>query len=111
MKLPWPSPYLNPNSNASWHKKYKAKKKLRADCFALAKADGKRKFPDGPIKLKVSFYPPDFRKRDADNMMASCKALFDGIADAWGVDDNRFRFEFEVYEVEKFGAVKVEVLS
>lgn len=109
MILPWPHKYLNPNSNANPYGKARVKKKYRRDCCILTKAEGKRKFPDGPINLKVTFYPPNAIKRDLDNMIASMKSGFDGMADAWGVDDNRFRFEF-VLAAPGPGAVKVEAL-
>jgi len=45
---------------------------------------------DGPLHLWLDFYPPCNRKHDDDNLTASFKAGRDGIADALGVDDNRF---------------------
>ncbi|TGE04648.1 RusA family crossover junction endodeoxyribonuclease [Hymenobacter fodinae] len=47
-------------------------------------------FPAGCIALCVTFYPPNNRW-DFDAQVSACKALFDGIADAWGVNDRRFR--------------------
>lgn len=37
------------------------------------------------------FYPPDRRRRDLGGVYAACKAFEDGLADALGVDDSRFR--------------------
>lgn len=111
MKLDWPPKVLNPNSIAYWRKKAAAKKKYRAECCLLTKADGKRKFPEGPINLKISFYPPDKRKRDDDNAISAFKAGRDGVAEAWGVDDNRFKPLYVFCEPVEHGAVKIEVLS
>lgn len=47
---------------------------------------------EGGIALRFDFHPPDKRRRDLDNMLASIKAGVDGIADALGVDDQRFGF-------------------
>jgi crossover junction endodeoxyribonuclease RusA len=47
---------------------------------------------EGGIGLRFDFYPPDKRKRDLDNMLSSIKAAVDGIADAHGVNDQRFGF-------------------
>lgn len=46
------------------------------------------------IPINVFFYPPDNRRRDADNLVSSLKAVFDGIADALGVNDARFRQQY-----------------
>ena len=37
--------------------------------------------------LDITFYPPDRRKRDLDNMLSAIKYGLDGIALASGVDD------------------------
>ncbi len=37
--------------------------------------------------LDITFYPPDRRKRDLDNMLGAIKYGLDGIAKASGVDD------------------------
>ena len=50
-----------------------------------------RQDDDGPIPVRITFYPPDARRRDDDNMIGSFRAARDGIADALGVDDRRFR--------------------
>jgi len=58
--------------------------------------------------VKITFYPPDKRHRDADNMIASMKAGFDGVADALKVDDKLFRPTF-VFSDEVKGMVKFEI--
>ena len=45
----------------------------------------------GDIHLWIDFCPPDRRHRDDDNIIAAFKAGRDGLADALGVDDKRFR--------------------
>ena len=42
----------------------------------------------GPLDLDITFHPPDNRRRDLDNMLASIKSGLDGISDALGVDDS-----------------------
>jgi crossover junction endodeoxyribonuclease RusA len=66
-------------------------------------------FPAGDIPLTVTFFPPDNRKRDRTNMEAAFKAGFDGIADALGVDDNRFVPTYRKGDVVKGGMVIVEI--
>lgn len=50
----------------------------------------------GTIHVWLTFVPPDRRKRDDDNMIAAFKPGRDGMADALGVDDSRFRLHIEV---------------
>lgn len=45
----------------------------------------------GPFRLDWTFRPLVRRGRDRDNVVHSCKALIDGVADAGGVDDVHFR--------------------
>lgn len=116
--LPWPDRKLSPNARVHWAVKAAAKKKARRDaayaaydampsgarevrqCFAGSKAIG----------FQVTFYPPDARHRDDDNMVGSLKAARDGIADALGVDDRRFSASYNFAEPCKPGRVEV-VLS
>jgi crossover junction endodeoxyribonuclease RusA len=65
---------------------------------------------DGPIALLVTFYPPDARRRDDDNMIGAFKAHRDGIADAMGVDDHRFKAQYKFADPCKPGRVEVEFL-
>ena len=64
--------------------------------------------PDRKVRLVFEFHPPDRRKRDDDNLKASLKHARDGIADALGIDDNRFLSD-AVFAMEPFpqGAVVV----
>lgn len=64
---------------------------------------------EGSIALTITFVPPDRRQRDHDNMIASTKALQDGIADALGVNDRRFRASYVFAEPEKPGRVEVAI--
>ena len=63
---------------------------------------------DGKIPLTITFYPPDKRHRDADNMVASIKAGLDGVADALKVNDRRFLPTF-VFSEEIKGMVTVQL--
>lgn len=66
--------------------------------------------PDaGEIMLRVTFNPPDRRRRDLDGMFASAKAGLDGIADALAADDYRFAFMIRRAEPVKGGRVLVEI--
>lgn len=90
--LPWPPKELSPNQRLHWSKKAKAAKAYRRACYVLTLEAGLRGVDwEGDIHLWVDYFPPDRRARDQDNMIAASKTLFDGIADALGVNDKRFR--------------------
>lgn len=111
LDLPWPSPKLSPNARQHWATTAKAKKAFRARCRAIAAAAGVRAVLAGKTSLAVdlTFFPPDKRGRDWDNMLASMKAGLDGLADATGVDDRHWRLSFEVGEPVKGGQVLVRM--
>ena len=104
---PWPPKELSPNARVHWAKKATIAKKYRRDAYLLTREAGLRA-TEGPLLLVLEFVPPDRRRRDDDNLLASCKALRDGIAEALGIDDSRFRTQFSVAdEVTPGGEVRV----
>ena len=107
--LPWPPRELSPNARGHWSKKAKAAKSYRHACRIITFASG-IKAPDGRVLLVLEFVPPDRRERDDDNLVACFKAGRDGIADALGINDNRFTTQFSLRaEPVKDGAVIVEI--
>lgn len=106
--LPWPPAELSPNARVHWAAKSRAAKAYRSACFWIAKRDGKRIEHDGRLHVTLEFVPPDRRHRDRDNMLASCKAMLDGVADALGVDDRRFDLTIRVAD-QIGGMVRVTV--
>jgi crossover junction endodeoxyribonuclease RusA len=115
--LPWPDKRLSPNARIHWRAKAAIKAKARADAHFLAlEAAGYSLGSirtdlagDAPIPLCVTFYPPDKRHRDDDNMVASAKHARDGIADALKVNDRRFRPHYVFAEPEKPGRVEIVI--
>ena len=106
--FPWPPKELSPNANIHWAKKAKFKKAYRETCWALtleAKLETKAL---GKIPIEITFYPPDRRHRDADNMVASIKAGLVGLADALKVNDRQFLPTFKFSDEIK-GMVKVQL--
>jgi crossover junction endodeoxyribonuclease RusA len=97
--LPWPPKELSPNARIHWTKLAKAKKAYRHTCHMLARQAGfSAVYLVGVTRLHVSltFYPPDRRLRDQDNMLAAMKSGLDGLADALQMDDRNFKTTFEV---------------
>lgn len=106
--LPWPPRVLSPNARVHWAKKSKAAKIYRIACMALPLESGVRA-PEGKVLLSVEFCPPDRRRRDDDNCLASFKAGRDGIADALRIDDNRFVTTISMGDPVAGGAVYVRI--
>ena len=86
--LPYPAPALMPNrkNGRHWASVQHAKVKARQEAYLLS---GSLNYTGGG--LKITFYTPDARKRDLDNLLAAMKPALDGMAQAIGVDDALFR--------------------
>lgn len=116
--LPWPDKRLSPNARLHWRARVgpKQKEKIAAG-WATASMKGfhdlrtRLQADDSPIPMRITFYPPDHRRRDDDNMIGSFKAARDGIAQALGVDDRRFRPHYFFEEPSKPGRVEVRIGS
>lgn len=82
--LPLPAKELSPNARVHWAKKGRAVRVQRtgADVRARMAMDFKEPPQWERAELQATFYLPDRRRRDADNLAASLKAQLDGIADA-----------------------------
>jgi crossover junction endodeoxyribonuclease RusA len=106
--FPWPPKELSPNQKSHWAKKAKFAKQYRLTCWALAKEAKLETSKEGKVYLEITFFPPDKRHRDADNMVASIKAGLDGLADALQVNDRMFLPTFKFTD-EVAGMVKIEI--
>lgn len=112
IELPYPNSGLNPNKKIHWAKKAKLAKTAKHTAYVLTleQLDVRKRSMyqlKDKIHLDVMFCPPDLRRRDLDNMIASMKSYFDGIAQAMGVDDSKFRFSFDIGDVVKGGRVVI----
>ncbi|QJD58182.1 endodeoxyribonuclease RusA [Pseudomonas sp. gcc21] len=110
--LPWPPKELSPNARTHWAAKARIAKRYRSTCRILA-MQAKLKAPvSGPIPIEIVFYPPDRRHRDDDNCTGAFKPGRDGVADALGVDDSRFRTAPTISDTPiKGGVVRLTFLS
>lgn len=91
LRLPWPPAELSPNRRLHWARRAKFAKAYRERCFWETKAARTRVDWEGIVHLWLTFVPPDRRHRDDDNMIASFKSGRDGVAQALGINDKRFR--------------------
>ena len=120
LEISWPPRILFPNARPGhWAQQRRATKIYRREAFVLAQ-DAKRKGllhvpATDRIGLRLEFCPPILlRKRDDDGMEAAFKAARDGIAEALGIDDNRFRVTRIVSPPDprwKHGVVKVSLTT
>ncbi len=112
INLSWPSKKLSPNGRHHWSEKARAVKKYRTEArYAVLEAGWNGIEITGLIQLNITYHPPSRRKYDRDGLQSRLKAAFDGIADALGVDDNRFvpRPNPIFGDVVKDGKVKIEL--
>ena len=90
--LPFPAANLNPNrrSGRSWQATAAEKSEAvqMGKIATLEALEGKRPVIATPVKFSITFYCPDHRRRDLDNLLASLKHGLDGIAHATGIDDS-----------------------
>ena len=103
--LPWPPKELSPNARVHWAKKAKAAKSYRNGAVWVTPRD------EPGRNVTITFNPPDNRRRDLDNMLASIKSGLDGIAAAIGVDDSQWSLTIRKGEIVKGGLVTVEVTA
>ena len=110
-ELPFPKRELSPNARLSWQAKsvHIKEARLLGKSLTLYKFNG-APYREKRLALFLKFYPPDRRKRDLDNLFASCKPYLDGICEGLHLDDSQFR-EVTLYwgKVEKPGKVKVRI--
>lgn len=105
VRLPWPPSQLSPNARTDRRAVSGVRRKYRETCGWEAKL-AKLK-PGAHVALK--FCPPDRKRRDLDNMLASLKSGLDGVAGAIGQDDSEWSLSLERGEPEKDGAVYLEI--
>ena len=105
--LPWPPSQLMPNKKLHWASKAKYAKAYKQACFDITK-QAQINAANDKMRIVVTFCPPDKRRRDWDNCIASFKAGQDGFAEAIGVNDYNFLPTYEFTDEVK-GWVKVQI--
>ncbi len=110
IELPWYPKELSPNARVHhWAVKARAADRYRNTCAWAARAQGLTLSDADEVVMTIEFRPPDKRKRDRDNMIASIKALQDGLMDAIGIDDSKFVVTYKIGQVAKRGKVIVTI--
>lgn len=113
IRLPWPPKELSPNARQHWAKHAKEKKLYRLLCYRSTLPHRLQKpdyvTGDASLRLEVTFYKPNRRSMDRDNLLARMKAGIDGVCDALGIDDKRFATVVVKVSDEVGGYVVLEV--
>ena len=111
LRLSWPSSKLNPNRSKGrhWSWNNKERKAAKNEGWGEANLRGAKNVTGKRFKLSVTAYPPDNRRRDADNLLASLKHAADGIALAMGVDDSAFTWTFEGFDRSGSPGILIQV--
>ena len=109
--LPLPDRILSPNARAHWATKSRAVKAAREVARWTTTIAGGACLMLTTARIDIRAFHTIKRRRDRDNLIASCKAYFDGLADAgliandsgftlgpvvFGVDKEEPRIELEV---------------
>jgi len=114
--LPFPDRRLNPNNSKGrhWASAVALRRAARVSAAHLTRiaGTGHQFEPGQELALVITFIQPDRRARDRDNLLAACKPMLDGVADALGVNDSQFepvtiRREYG----KKPGCVVVEIMG
>lgn len=109
IRLGWPNSALSPNSRKDRRSITDIRKRAKQEGWAEAKKHRAEIAENAHILIE--FFPPDNRRRDLDNLLASMKSHLDGIASAAGVDDAGWSFTISKGPKVKGGAVLVHVLE
>lgn len=104
--LPWQAKELNPNHKIHWAALARVKRAAREAASEIATKE-MGIFNETPSQVDVFFFPPDRRRRDKLNMIASFKAAQDGVADAIKWDDRHWNEDYHVCEPVSGGAIEV----
>lgn len=111
--LPFPHGTLSPNNRSHWRIKTRERSIQRNqamyECLESMRVVRHQPADGATAKVALTFCPPDKRRRDADNVLASLKGALDGISDALGIDDSKFAISFEWGPVRNGGQVLVRI--
>lgn len=110
VEIPWPRRDLSPNARVHYLARSRIARKYRLDCYhlALAALQGQRPAFRN-VDATFEFFPPDRRRRDTDNIIASLKSAQDGLADAIKCDDNKWRTTYTMREPIDGGQIRVTI--
>ena len=107
MIFPWPPKTLKPNVKVHWAVKAKDILAYKDICYWTTKEYKIEEKLYSSVKL--TFYPPNRRHFDLDNMLATMKSGLDGMCLALKIDDHCFKKITVEMSPELGGFVKIEL--
>ncbi len=85
-------------------------KGYKTACFWHLKEQKIGRMRGRKANVTITFHPPDSRRRDMDNMLASAKVGLDAVSEAVGIDDSKWVLTLVRGEVRpKQGAIIMEL--
>ena len=91
--LSWPHPYLWRNRNRSGIAQYRPYQDQKDEAYYLTCQAVGVVDPPTAVRIKMVITPPHRRRFDDSGVFEACKAAFDGLAMALGVDDSIFKHD------------------
>lgn len=85
VETPWQRPPITENQRYHWAKKAKLTREVRNWAGLLFRT---ARFADIPLRVELTWYVNDRRKRDEENVIPTLKAICDGLVDAGVVPDD-----------------------
>lgn len=107
--FPWLDSRLSPNKRIDRRALIGVKQDAKSLAMFLTR-ESRLVLLETDLQIKITFCPPDKRRRDLDNLYATFKAYQDGIFEAMGLDDCLIdRVILQRGELVKDGCVIVEL--
>ena len=92
IRCTFPHSSLSPNARLHWAPKARAT--VTSKILWYKELSRYSQSLEGKSEFKISFAPPDKRRRDVDNLISSSKALCDSLALVTHIDDSKFKIEW-----------------
>lgn len=90
IRLPYVKPPLSLNARQHWAARARETRRVRSDVRLLVRA---ARVPAlARVRVQLEYTPRDARRRDTDNLVATLKAVCDGVVDAGVVPDDTPEF-------------------
>lgn len=111
-QLDYPDRKLSPNARGKWVMKEGARKLAKTEGHTIARLamESQTFIQASAYEVDITFYPPDRRHRDIDNVFSSIKSHLDGVCQALGINDKSFsKFTLQFGEPVRNGRVDVKI--
>ena len=103
----FPPREASPNARVHYMKLHSVKKAQGELMTGLILVQGIADKPMEKAHLTITFESKDKRKRDIDNLLASCKAYIDALVPDVIVDDNAERLSLSLYYKSKMPETRI----